>query len=445
MVSVSVDYMIRTHYTKELLNHIGEQVTIAGWVEYVKELPNLRFIILRDREGLAQITVHRKNSSQEIIDLSEKLNSQDVLAVTGKVAEKQIAKIGPEVHPTKIEVLSKSEIPLPIDLSGSYSTQLDTRLDWRVLDLRNPKNLAVFIIEAKVNEAFEEYLRSNGYIQVATPAILGGISEGGSEVFKIDYFGKDAFLRQDPQLHRQLAIAGGLDKIYDLGPNWRAEMSHTPRHLCEHRACAVEFGFMSDESDMERVEEALLAYALMKVSKECKAELEVLGKTVEPPSLPFPEVRFPEIYDLLKEYGKKPEYGQDLDRESEQILAKHVKEKEKHDFFFVNRFPFKVKPFYVMRFYDDPQWARSVDLIYRGIELSSGGQREHNYEKLIEQVKIKGLNENEISWFTRHFKYGVPPHGGFCVGIERTVMPMLGVENIREVSLFPRTPERLEP
>ncbi|HZW57454.1 MAG TPA: aspartate--tRNA(Asn) ligase [Nitrososphaerales archaeon] len=437
--------MIRTSYVGELLQHKGENVTIAGWVENVKELPNLRFIILRDRTGVAQITVHKKNSPPEMISESEKLNLQDVISVMGTVPEKQIAKIGPELTPQSITVLNKSEVPLPIDITGASDTELDKRLDWRVLDLRNPRNAAIFKIESKVIEGMEEWLRSQGFIQVATPAILGGSSEGGSEVFKLDYYGSPAFLRQDPQLHRQLAIAGGLDKIYDLGPNWRAEISHTPNHLSEHRACAVELGFISDETDTERVEDSMMAHAIGKVVEECKAELELVGAKVEKPSAPFPELRFPEIYDILKEYGKAIPFEEGLNRESEQVLARHVKEKTGHDFFFVNRFPFKEKPFYVMRVDEEPTWARSVDMIYRGLEVSSGGQREHRHGKLMEQVRLKGMNEQEIAWFTDNFKYGVPPHGGFAVGIERTVKQMLGIENVREVSLFPRTPERLKP
>jgi nondiscriminating aspartyl-tRNA synthetase len=437
--------LIRTHYVNELLSNKEKTVVIAGWVENVKELPNLRFVILRDRTGLSQVTFSKKESAPELLQLSEKLNIQDVIAVEGVVPEKQIAKIGPEVKPISIRVLSKSETPLPIDLSGSSETQLDVRLDWRVLDLRNPRNLSIMKIESKFMEAAEEFLRNHGVIQVSTPAILGGTSEGGSEVFKLDYFGNPAFLRQDPQLHRQLAIAGGLDKIYDLGPSWRAELSHTPQHLCEHHTFAVELGFISDEADTQRFEEELVAYTLGKLRETAKEELELLGIKLEKPSTPFPELRFPDVYDVLKEYGKIVEFGEEPNREGEGILAKHMKEKTKSDFFFMNRFPFKVKPFYVMRVDDDPQWARSVDLVYRGMELSSGGQREHRHSKLMEQVTIKGMEESQIAWFTDNFRYGVPPHGGFALGVERTVMQLLGIENIREVCLFPRTPERLRP
>jgi aspartyl/asparaginyl-tRNA synthetase len=314
-----------------------------------------------------------------------------------------------------------------------------------VIDLRRRENLALFQIQTKLVEGMQEYLRSNDYMQVFTPCLLGGTSEGGAEVFKVDYFGKEAFLRQDPQLHRQLCIAAGFDKIYDLGPNWRAEMSHTPRHICEHRGLAVEFGFMQDERDMMRVEEEVITAALRKVKSECGRELELLQVPLEIPNTPFPEVRFPEIYEIEKQYGKDLPFGSDLDKEAETILSKYVREKYKTDAFFINRFPFKVKPFYVMRVDEDPQWARSVDFIYRDLEQSSGGQRENRYEKIMEQLEEKNVNPAGMAWFTEPFKYAVPPHGGFCLGIERFTMSLLGKQNIRETVLFPRTPERLLP
>jgi nondiscriminating aspartyl-tRNA synthetase len=437
--------LIRTHYISELPSNIGKSVVVAGWVENVKELPNLRFIIVRDRTGVAQVTINKKNSPQELVKSSEKINLQDVISISGVVPERQLAKIGPEVQPKGLTVLSRSATPLPMDITGAVDTQLDTRLDWRALDLRNPKNLAVFKIQAKLIESLEEWLRKNEYIQVSTPSIIGGVSEGGSEVFKIDYYGSPASLRQDIQLHRQLTMVAGFDKMFEFGPNWRAEMSHTPNHLSEHRSVVVELSFITDEMDTERVEEQLVAHALEKVSRDCNDELDLLGRKLEKPSTPFPEVRFPQIYDILKEYGKQVPLGEDLNREAEQTLAKHMLEKTGHDFFFVNRFPFDVKPFYVMRVDDDPTWARSVDLVYHGLELSSGGQREHRYEKLMEQVRLKSMTEPEIAWFTENFRYGVPPHGGFSLGIERLTKQILGMENVKEVSLFPRTPERLKP
>jgi aspartyl-tRNA synthetase len=322
---------------------------------------------------------------------------------------------------------------------------LDTRLDWRVLDLRTKESTAIFKIQAKVVEGMEDYLKKNGHLQVFTPCLIGGASEGGADVFPVVYFEKEAFLRQDPQLHRQLLIASGYDKIFDLGPSWRSEPSHTTRHLCEHRGCAVEEGFIKDEIDTMRIEEKLIIAVLKKIKKECGGELELFNKKIKIPKTPFPEIRFPKLYDILEKLGKKIPHGEDLDRKAEILLARHIEKKYKSDFFFINRFPFKAKPFYVMRVDENPEWARSVDLIFKGIEQSSGGQREHRYEKIIQQVKEKRMSMKRMEWFTKFFKYGVPPHGGFNLGIERFVMALLDLKNIREAVLFPRVPERFLP
>jgi aspartyl-tRNA synthetase len=435
----------RTHYTDEIEAAKEERIVLSGWVHEIKDLARTRFIWLRDRHGIAQVTILKSSAPPEILKSSENLGREDVIAVEGKLVKERVAKVGAEVSPIKIELIAKALEATPLDVSGKIESNLDARLDWRVIDLRRRENLAIFLIQSKLVEGMIEYLGRNGYLQVFTPCLLGGTSEGGAEVFKVDYFGKEAFLRQDPQLHRQLCIAAGLDRIYDLGPNWRAELSHTRWHLCEHRGVAVEFGFMNDETDMMRAEEELVVSAIQKVRSDCNRELELLQIEPEIPRTPFPEVRFPEIYEILEQYGKKLPFGSDLDKEAETLLCKFVKEKHKSDAFFVNRFPSKIKPFYVMRVDEEPQWARSVDLVYRDLEQSSGGQREHRYEKIMEQLKEKQTNPEGMKWFTEPFKFGVPPHGGFCLGVERFTMSFLGKENIRETTLFPRTPERLLP
>ena len=435
----------RTHYTDEIESAKEGQIVVSGWVHEIKDLARTRFIWLRDRHGLAQVTIVKADATPEILKVSESLGREDVIAVEGTPVKQRVAKVGAEIAPIKIELIAKALQPTPLDVSGKIESNLDVRLDWRVIDLRRRENLAVFQIQSKLVEGMVDYLHRNGYLQVFTPCLLGGTSEGGAEVFKTDYFGREAFLRQDPQLHRQLCIAAGFDRIYDLGPNWRAERSHTPRHLCEHRGMAVEFGFMNDETDMMRVEEEVLVAAIQRVRKECSHELELLHVIPEIPRTPFPELRFPEIYDILEQYGKKLPFGSDLDKEAETLLCKFVQEKHKTDAFFINRFPSKAKPFYVMRVDEDPQWARSVDLVYRDLEQSSGGQREHRYEKIMEQLNEKQMNPETMKWFTEPFKFGVPPHGGFCLGVERFTMSFLGKENVRETTLFPRTPERLLP
>jgi len=435
----------RTHYTDEIESAQGGKVVLAGWVHDVKDLARARFIWLRDREGVAQVTIIKANATPEILKASESLGKEDVIEVEGTPVKERIAKVGSEITPTKIELVAKAQAAVPLDMSGKIESNLDIRLDWRVIDLRRRENLAIFQIQSKLVEGMVQYLGQKGYMQVFTPCLLGGTSEGGAEVFKLDYFGREAFLRQDPQLHRQLCIAAGFDKIYDLGPNWRAELSHTPRHLCEHRGMAVEFGFMNDETDMMRVEEEMVVAAMSKIRADCTRELELLQIQMEIPNTPFPEMRFPEVYRILEEYGKNIPYGSDLDKESETLLSKHVREKHKADVYFVNRYPFQVKPFYVMRVDEDPQWSRGVDLVYRDIEQSSGGQREHRYEKIMAQLREKNVNPEAMKWFTEPFKFGVPPHGGFCLGIERFTMALLKKENVKETTLFPRTPERLLP
>ena len=434
----------RTHYTDEIENEKGN-VTVAGWVHDVKELARIRFIWLRDMRGIAQITVSKTDAPPDVIKASEQLGKEDVIAVEGKIVEKRVARVGSEISPSRIELITKAQAAAPLDMSGKIDSNLDARLDWRVIDLRRPENAAIFQIQSKMVEGMVEYLKSKGFLQVFTPCLLGGTSEGGAEVFKTDYFGKEAFLRQDPQLHRQLCIASGLDKIYDLGPNWRAELSHTPQHLCEHRGMAVELGFIADERDVMAVEQEVAMAALERVQKDCSRELALLGSDMHLPNTPFPEMRYPDIYSIMEEYGKKVPYGSDIGKEGESILSKHVREKYKTDAFFVNRYPSKIKPFYVMRVDEEPEWARSVDLVYGGIEQSSGGQREHRYEKIITQMNEQNISQEGMKWFTEPFKFGVPPHGGFCLGIERFTMALLSKENIKEVTLFPRTPERLLP
>jgi aspartyl-tRNA synthetase len=438
--------IIRTHYTSQITKDDAEkEVTVAGWVHKLRDLGNLKFIVLRDREGQIQITLKKGVTAAELIELANTLREEDVIAVKGVVKPTKIAPKGREIVPTKIDILSKIVSSVPVSVSGNIESNLDTRLDFRVLDLRRPEVLAIFKIQSKLVEGVQEYLKKDGFQQVFTPCLMGAASESGSEVFPVVYFNKSAFLRQDPQLHRQLAVISGMDRIYDLGPSWRAEPSHTPRHLCEHRGCAVELGFITDEYDAMRVEERLVQGGVRKVKEECKEELELIGKEIEVPKAPFPEIRFPEVYGILEDFGKKIPFGEDYDRESEAIIAKYVKEKHKSNFFFVNRFPFKAKPFYVMKVDEDPQWARSVDLVCKGLELSSGGQREHRYEKIMRQVKEKGMSPVSLQWFTEPFKYGAPPHGGFNIGVERLTMQLLDIDNIREATLFPRTPERLLP
>jgi aspartyl-tRNA synthetase len=414
-------------------------------VHDVRLLGGINFVLLRNRDGIIQITVPKKAVSAEVMSSVASLHPEDVITVTGLVKEAKQAKNGFEIIPDSLTVVGASATPLPLDPRGVTDANLDTRFQWRTLDLRRPESTAVFKVEDALVTGMESYLREKGFIRVFTPSILGGISEGGSEVFKIDFYGKPAFLRQDPQLHRQLAIAGGLGRVYDLGANWRAELSHTPRHISEHRTIAAEMSFLADETDTMRVEEGMIVSGIRNVIAQCAPELELLHVTVEEPKTPFPELVFPDIYEVLENLGHVLPEDEDLDRESEKLLTDYVKKQYGSDFFFVNRFPSKIKPFYVMHVDDEPRYARSVDLVYKGLELSSGGQREHRHERVVQQVREKGMDEEGLKWFTEPFRYGVPPHGGFSLGIERFAAALLNLPSIKEAALFPRDPERLQP
>jgi len=429
----------------ELKARIGKEVVLAGWVHDVRVLGGINFVLLRNSKGIVQVAAPRKDVPHEVFEKVTTLHQEDVITCRGTVKKSKMARMGFEVVPKEIEVLSRAAVPLPLDPRGITPASLDTRLQWRSLELRRPESSAVFKIENALVQSFEEYLCANGFIRVFTPSIIGGVSEGGSEVFKIDFYGKPAFLRQDPQLHRQLTIAGGFDRVYDLGTNWRAELSHTPRHLSEHRTIAPEMAFISDERDTMRVQEQMVAHGVKKVIQECGDELATLKVTLEVPKTPFPQLDFPEVYETLSKLGSKLPRNQDIDEASQRALAEHVKKESGSDFFFLNRFPSAVKPFYVMKVDEEPEFARSVDLVYKGLELSSGGQREHREERIVAQIKEKGFSAESLKWFTEPFRYGVPPHGGYSFGIERFVAYLLGMQNIKEAVLFPRDPETLQP
>lgn len=419
------------------------KVQVKGWVQGLKNLGRVKFLQLRDQSGTIQITIKKEKASKKMLEITKSLTKESVVSIKGKAVKNKKAPNGIEIRPEKIEIISKSDSGLPISLQERSSTKLSKRLDWRSLDLRKPKNQAVFRIQSTLTQGVREHLLKEGFLEIFTPCMLGAASESGSDVFPILYFDKEAFLRQDPQLHRQLTIAGGFEKIFEIGPAWRSELSHTTKHLCEHRVCAVEKAFIEDEGDIIKLEEEMVVAALKKVSKECRSELKLLGKKIKIPKTPLPVLEYPEIVKILNKKGIK--LKGDLDSEAEKALWEYVQEEFDSEFYFIKKFPSKIKPFYVMMFDSEPEWARSVDLYFRGLELSSGGQREHRYEKIVEQAEERGMKPEGVEWFAKFFKYGVPSHGGFALGIERLTQELLGLKNIRDAVLFSRDPDRLVP
>ncbi len=432
----------RTHYTRNVPAK-EDEVVLMGWVREVRDIGKLKFVVLADREGIIQITGKKGETPDSVMKKIDSLTRETIIAVKGRISINKQAPDGREILPEDIKILSLSKQPLPLEVTGKTPALLDTRLDNRVLDLRKPENQALFKISTHMLSGMRNYLIENKFIETFTPCLMGAPSEGGAELFVVPYFDKEAYLRQDPMLHRQLCILSGFDKVFEIGTSWRAELSHTTRHMCEHRSLAVEISFIKNEYDTMKVEEELVFSGIKAVIENCKPQLELLNIELNLPKLPFPVLEFPNIYDILAEFGKEYKEGEDYDSESERFLAEYVKEKYNSDFFFVNKFPYDVKPFYVMK--DNEIYARSVDLVFKGLELSSGGQREHRYDVIIAQAKEKGMNLENLEWYLKFFKYGAPPHGGFSIGLERLLMQLAGLSNIREATLFPRDTKRLLP
>ena len=435
--------MLRTHYAKEL--KAGKNITVAGWLHEKRVLGSIVFAVVRDFTGLVQITAKKGVTDDSIMELLKDLKRESVISVTGDAVDNKQAPNKLEILPKNINVISLAE-NLPIDISPGINTTLDKRLDWRSIDLRKPEHNAVFRVQSTLVQEMQLFLKKEGFVQVFTPSLMGSASESGAELFSVVYYDKEAFLRQDPQLHRQLSVAAGLERVYDVGPSWRAELSHTTRHLSEHRTIAAEMAFITDEYDVISLEEEMIRFAIERLVKDCRDELDILGIKLDVPKKKFPVLEFPDLYDVLKTLGEKVEYGKaSYGSDGEKKLGEYVKNEFGSDFFFVNRFPFAEKPFYVMRVDKDPTWARSIDLIYKGMEMSSGGQREHRHDKLVQQLREKKMSMDSIRWFTDFFKFGVPPHGGFSIGIERLTMQILNLPNVREAVLFPRDVDRLTP
>jgi len=433
--------MLRTHYARDLK---PGKVKVAGWVYEKRALGGILFVILRDSTGLMQVIAKRDKIDKRILKALEELRRESAVVVEGEAVSNEKAPGGFDIVPDNVKIIAEAE-QLPIDTSLGIKTTLDKRLDFRSVDLRRLENQAIFKVQSLLMQEIQQFLKEQGFLQIFTPCLQGVPSESGADVFSVVYYDKEAFLRQDPQLHRQLTIAGGFERIYEIGPSWRAEVSHTTRHLSEHRTIVAELAFIDDEYDVIKLEEQMVIYAMRKLVKDAKEELKLFGVKLDIPDK-FPVLEFPKLYDVLDEIGEKYEHGRSsYGTEGERLLGEWVKKKYGSDFFFVNRFPFAEKSFYVMRVDDDPTWARSIDLIFKGMEMSSGGQREHRYEKIIAQAKEKGMSLESVKWFADFFKYGVAPHGGFSIGIERLTMQILDLKNIRDATLFPRDVDRLVP
>jgi len=431
----------RSHYSKDVTEKDYDKlITISGWVEDIRNIGSIAFIIIRDKKGTLQITALKKKN----LELFEKLVSisrESVIAVKGLCKANDKVRNDYEVIPKEVEILSVAETPLPLGIVDKVESELETRLDNRFIDLRRQRNQAIFKIRNVVVESVHEFLRTQNFIEVHTPKIIASSSEGGTDVFRIKYFEKEAFLAQSPQLYKQMLMATGLDRVYEIAWYFRAEEHNTRRHLNESTAVDLEMAFINDEEDVMKILEDLV-YNMWKKASECKDELDVLGANVILPKLPFKRNTYNDVIKKLNNKGSEIAWGDDLGTKDEKILG-GIMEDEGHEFYFITRYPLEAKPFYTMP--EGDKYSRGFDLECKGVELASGSQRIHDVELLKERLKTCDLNPKDFESYLKGFRYGMPPHGGFGFGIERFLMELLDIKNIRECILFPRDRTRLTP
>lgn len=433
-------------YIKDIKNHLGEQITLSGFAQTIRKQGGIIFLILRDISGTVQTVVIKSNTSA--FTTLQELSTESVLTITGEAKENAQAPSGIEVFINSVEILSQAEpeLPIPVDEKGESETNLDTRLDWRYLDLRKEKNALIFKVWTTLEQAFRNYCISNDYIEIHSPKTVVTSTESGSELFQIDYFGQKAYLAQSPQFYKQMAMSAGFEKVFEVGPVFRANPSSTSRHDTEFTMYDIEKSFISSHHDLMDEEEKIMVAIMSEIKEKYKKEIEETYKqNVEIPSQPFPRVTFKEVKKILAEQGVPSEKKDDLSPEEERAICEYFKNKEGHDFVFVHEFPTVSRAFYSMRDEKDPTITKSFDLLYRGLEITSGAQREHRYEILKRQIEEKGFKLDPFESYLNFFKYGCPPHGGFAPGPSRLLMKILGLNNVREVTYIYRGIKRLTP
>jgi len=429
----------RTHYTSNVTPEIdGGEVTLFGWVQEIRDLGGIRFIILQDREGTIQITIPKKRILPEVLAKSGLLQKRFSLAVKGTVKKTTMTSRGMEVIPNAIKILSAATEQLPIDITGKTPANIETRLDARALDLTLEKSLAAFKIQHVALEAIRSYLFEKGFLEVHTPRIIGSATEGGAELFSVDYFGQKAYLAQSPQLYKE-ELTMSFEKVFEVGPFFRAEESHTRRHLSEFTSIDVEAAFANAQDVMGLLEQ-VIHHACFTVREKCTSELSVLKYKFEVPDVPFKRLTYDQLLGDLKAQGVNIPWGEDIPTEAFRELGKLYSY-----FYFITDWPTHAKAFYIKPRDDKPEVCEGFDLMWRYIELVSGGTRISQKEQLMQRMSEKGLNPESFKYHLQAFDYGMPPHAGWAIGLERLTMIMTGRKNIREVTLYPRDRVRLTP
>jgi aspartyl-tRNA synthetase len=418
-------------------------VTVKGWVQDIRNLGGISFVILRDRCGTIQITLPKKKIDPQLFDDITTLSRESVVSITGDVKKSDQTELGLEIIPTSFILYSPAAVPLPMGVVDKVNVEMDTRLNNRFIDLRKPETRAIFELKSLMLELLNEVMTMNGFSQVFTPKIVESGAEGGSTLFKLDYFGRPAYLAQSPQLYKQMLMSTGLDRIYEVGPAFRAEHSNTNRHVTEFISFDGEMSWISSQADIMQMIETITDHILKGLKERGKRQLKVLGKDVNVPSVPYPVLTYSECLGMLRGRGMELKEGDDLGTEGEKLIGEIMSERG-YELYWIAEYPELEKPFYIME-KDGTPFSFSFDLDYKGQEISSGGQREHRYDKLKERMRKKGLDPESFDFYLDAFKYGMPPHGGWGIGLERLLVKMLDLPNIREAILFPRDLSRLSP
>jgi len=429
----------RTHYSSDIGPELdGQEVVVFGWVQEIRDLGGLRFLILQDKNGKLQITIHRHKVASEVVEKAESLQKQYSIGIKGTVKKMGKAPGGAEIIPNEMRIFSVSKQPLPLDITGRTKAEIDVRLDARVLDLRREENQAIFRVQHTALEAARSFLSKRGFMEVFTPRIIVSATEGGSALFPVAYFKREAFLAQSPQLYKEQLILD-FEKVFEIGPFFRAEESHTRRHLSEFISIDIEQAFATAE-DVMKVLEELIHPVCKNVAENCKRELKLLKHKVKMPKVPFKRLTYSKILEELEEKKIHIKWGEDIPTTAYRVLGKL------HPYYyFITDWPTKTKAFYIKPRDNKPELSEGFDLMWHWVELASGGTRIHSKDMLMKRLSEQGLSKESFKTHLQAFDYGMPPHAGWGLGLARLVMVLTGIKNIREAVLFPRDQFRLTP
>ncbi len=420
--------------TAELKGRLDQEVTVQGWVHRIRELGKVSFVLLRDRSGMAQL----------VFDGKVDFTLESVLAATGKAMANEKAPGGVELHVRSTELLSRAAPDLPVPVNQEPSKlSLEAVLDHRMISLRNPWILAIFRVQDTILRAFADHLRGEGFTEIKTSKLIGTETEGGTGLFSVEYFDTHVYLAQSPQLYKQTLVSSGLERVFEVNYAYRAEKHETPRHLNEYVSLDVEMAFIESEHDLMDLEARILCSIFERVRAENARELEMWGAAAPDPQgmEKAPRISYEAAKGIVSERGGHKVY--ELNPEGERLLCEWAAEKHGVEAVFVTEFPRKKRPFYAFPL--DNRVTRSFDLLFRGLEITTGGRRINDYGMLLENIRTFGLNPDSLADYLQIFKYGCPPHGGFAIGLERLTQKILGLANVKEAALFPRDRRRVRP